>query len=106
MEILKICGMTPATLAQKLDVNTGQVYKWNKQGISKHNPHFKKLKEILPEVQPKEELLRKDGEKDGRYRCGRKRKKLELTDTELPSYEEKEFESTLFPKIYWNKKPH
>lgn len=105
MDIIKKNEISPLQLAQKLDISVTQVYTWNRKGISKHNPHFYKLKEILPEVQPKEELLKKNGEEDGRYRCGRKRKQLSLSETDLSESQETEFESTLFPKIHMNRKP-
>lgn len=102
-EIMKMRNITVKELASTLDVSTSQIYKWNREGISRHNPHFYKLKEILPEVQPKEPLLTKQGEEDQRYRAGRKRIKstLSITDSET---KEKEFESALFPKIHIDKK--
>ena len=98
-------GMTISQLAKVLDVSVSQIYNWNRNGISKHNPHFRKLKEILPEVQPKEERLTKYGEEDKRYNSGRKKKQLHLTDTNQPGYKEPERQS-IFPKIYINQKPH
>lgn len=93
-------------LANTLDVSTSQIYKWNREGISKYNPHFKKIKEIFPEIQPKQQLIKKNGEEDGRYRSGRKKQqRLTLNKEEIIEFsKEKEFKSTLFPKININKK--
>lgn len=106
MELMKIHGLTVADLAKALDISISQVYTWNRKGISKHNPHFKKLKQLIPEVQPKEELVTKDGKEDLRYKAGRKKKQLKLTETDLPSYQEKKRRSAIFPKIYMTTKPH
>lgn len=100
MTLLRRNGWTPADLAKKLDISVSQIYNWNRNGISRHNPHFRKLKQILPEIQPKEERITKKGEEDQRYKAGRKKKKLNLTDTDLSNYKEPERKSDLFPKIY------
>ena len=97
-------NITVRELANILDVSVSQIYKWNREGISKYNPHYKKLKEILPEIQPKIQKTKKNGEEDGRYRSGRKRNKLILENITTPQNTEKEFESVLFPKIHINKK--
>jgi len=105
LTIMKIHDITVNELATKLDVATSQIYRWNKKGISQHNPHFKQLKEILPEVKPKEKTLTKNGKEDSRYKAGRKKKKLILTETNIKESEKKEFKSKVFPKIYINKGP-
>ena len=97
-------NLTVRDLADILDVSVSQIYKWDREGISKYNPHYTKLKTILPEVQPKVQKTKKNGEEDGRYRSGRKRNKLVLKDSVTPQNTEKEFESALFPKIHINKK--
>jgi hypothetical protein len=104
LTLIKKRDTTPAEISKQLDISVAQIYQWNKKGISQHNPHFYKLKEIIPEIQPKETTLTHDGEEDKRYLAGRRKKKLILTETEEESYKEPEFNSTLFPKIHINKK--
>jgi hypothetical protein len=98
---MKKRNITTAELAKRLDVSVPQIYKWNRAGIDSENKHFHKLKEIIPEVQPKEPKITKRGEKDQRIKAGRPRKKtLTLTNSEMPDYREKEFKSAIFPKLY------
>ena len=99
LEHMRCRKISTAQLAKLLDVSVSQIYTWNRKGISKNNKHFRKLKELIPEVQPKEERITAKGEEDKRYKAGTKKKKLVLTDTDIPSYVEPEFESSLFPKI-------
>ena len=101
---MKKRGITTVDLAKQLKINTGQIYYWNKHGILATNPHFKALKEIIPEIQPREPTTKLNEQEDGRCRSGRKQKQLNLTETDLPNYKEPEFKSTLFPKIYWHNK--
>lgn len=103
LDIMKQTNLTVTDLAKKLQISTSQIHRWNRNGISKNNPHFYKLKEILPEIQPKEERITIKGEEDKRSKIKRKQKQLNLTETDIPSYQEPEFKSTTFPKIYMNK---
>ena len=98
--LMKMKNITKEELAKKLDISVTQIYKWNKHGISKNNRHFKKLQSILPEVKPREPTLRINQEEDQRYNSGRKRQASPiLTETNIKSPIEKEFVSSLFPKI-------
>lgn len=99
MELIKKQGLSTIDLAKKLDVSTAQIYQWNKNGISVKNKHYKKLKELIPELKPKETTLTKTGEEDQRFKAGRTKKTLNLSNANMNPHTEKEFESTLFPKI-------
>lgn len=102
LEIIKKHNMKPGDIAIQLGINTGQIYQWNKKGILKSNPHYKKLKEILPEVIPKDTSIRKsDGQDDLRFNNKRPNKKLTLTESEIPSYVEPKFVSTINNEIYF-----
>lgn len=96
--------MKPSDLAIILNVNTGQIYQWNKKGISANNRHFPAIKRMFPEIVPKEVTIKGDGSEDLRTFSGRNKKELHLTDTDLPSYVEPEFVSTLFPNIKFRKR--
>ena len=54
LEMLKVKGLKPVDVAMKLDCPTSNIYIWNKKGISQFNPHYDKLKELFPEIQPKD----------------------------------------------------
>ena len=103
MNLMKKRKITTIDLANKLNISTSQIYQWNKKGIPATNPHYKQLKELIPELQPRAETLKTNGQKDGRYKSGRKPKQLHLTETTLPDYKEPEFKSTVFPKIIYKK---
>lgn len=97
---MKIHGKTVIDLSKELDVSASQIYKWNREGISINCKHYLKLKEVIPQVIPKEITVTSEGKEDGRIRAGRKRKELNLTTiSQNDSNPEKEFASTLFPKI-------
>ncbi len=100
LKLMKQRQLTIADISNKLDISASQIYYWNKHGISKNNKHFYKLKELIPEIVPKEEKLTLNGEVDNRYKAGRQKKKLNLTETDLRASPEKEFKSSLFPKVY------
>lgn len=99
LDIIKEKGLKPSDIAKQLDISTSQIYQWNKKGISQNNPHYYKLKEIIPEIIPKEPKLRLDEKYDLRSGNSRPKKELILKDTDIPSYQEKEFKSKLHPKI-------
>ena len=104
LTLMKTKDITPAEISKQLDISVAQIYRWNKEGISQHNPHFYKLKEIIPEIQPKENRITRKGEEDRRAQIKRNKKQLTLTETNKETYKEPEFNSTLFPKIHINKK--
>lgn len=99
-------NLTVSDLAKKLDVSASQIYKWRKEGISVNNKYFYKLREILPEIVPKEVTLKKNGEEDQRFKSGRTQKQIDLTvlPEDNVSIEEKEFKSSLFPRIRFKTK--
>ena len=100
LDLMKIHGKTVTDLAKELDVSASQIYKWNREGISINCKHYLHLKQLIPQVIPKEITVTLAGKEDGRIRAGRKRK--ELNPTTIPKNNndpEKEFISTLFPKI-------
>ena len=99
MNLIKEQGLTIVQVAKELDVSTAQIYQWNKKGISIKNKHYKKLKTLIPKLKPKETTLTKTGEEDQRFKAGRNKKSLELLDADTTPNTEKDFESTLFPKI-------
>lgn len=103
LEIIQKHGTTITDIAKELDVSVTQIYYWNRKGISANNKHYFKLKQLLPEIIPKEVTVRKNEEEDQRFKSGRKKKELKLKDSDLPEYEEKEFRSSIFPTI--RKKP-
>lgn len=91
LDILNKYNIKPADLAKDLDVNTGQIYQWNKNGILKTNPHYPTLKKAFPELEGKESKRRLNGEEDKRSFNTTKKHTLELKDIDLPSYKEDEF---------------
>lgn len=99
IEILKDHNLTPVELAKSLGINTGQIYRWNKNGILKTNPHFRTLKKLFPELQPKDTRARLNGDEDLRSYNKRPNTPLVLDDVDMPSYVEQEFKSTLHPNI-------
>lgn len=54
LEMLKAKGLKPVDVAIRLDCPTSNIYIWNKYGISQFNPHYDALKEIFPELEPKD----------------------------------------------------
>lgn len=99
LEMIQKQGLSIAELAKELDVSVSQIYYWNKKGISANNKHYFKLKQLVPQVIPKEVTVKKNEEEDQRYKSGRKRKELKLKNSNLPGYQEKEFRSSVFPTI-------
>lgn len=99
LEIIRKNGLTITDIAKELDISVSQIYYWNKKGISANNKHYFKLKQLLPQVIPKEVTVKKNEEEDQRFKSGRKRKELKLKDSDLPRYQEKEFRSSIFPTI-------
>ncbi len=97
--VLKINNVKPSDLAKELDVSLTQIYKWDKEGISKDNPHWEEIHRKFPGIPPKEPKKTKKGLKDKRSKSGKKKKKLILTETDLPSYKEPEFKSKRYPNI-------
>ena len=102
LEIIKKHNMKPGDIAIELGINTGQIYQWNKKGILISNPHYKKLKKLLPELEGKDTSIRKsDGKDDLRTNNKRPHSKLTLTESSLPSYVEPKFVSTINNEIYF-----
>ena len=100
LDMMKEKKISTSDLAKELDISVSQIYKWNKEGISRNNKYFNKLQELLPGLQPKETPLRTNGTEDRRYNSGKKKKtSLYLKDTSIETPEEQAFQSTLFPKI-------
>jgi len=97
--VLKQNKMKPGDLAKELGVSLSQIYKWDKEGISEDNPHWNEIHKRFPGIPPKQPKLTKKKLKDGRGRAGRKKKKLTLQETNLPSYQEPQFKSKRFPNI-------
>ena len=104
LDMIRDQKLTVTEVAKRCNVAVSQIYTWNRQGISRHNPHFDTLQKLLPGVQPKEILLKQNGEEDGRYKSGRKKKKLKLSDTDTSFKHTEEITSTLFPTITIKKK--
>lgn len=81
LEIAKKHNLKAWQLANLCDVNITQIYKWNKNGISKDNPHWETLAYILPELE----------HTGSNKKCNRGRKKktptLYATDLEPPKSE-------------------
>ena len=98
LDLMKSQGLTIIDLAKDLDVSVSQIYKWNREGISINCKHYRNLKRLIPQVTPKEITLTKNGEEDGRVRSGRDKNKFTPVQ-ETNSYQEEDFQSTLFPKI-------
>ena len=103
LDLMKKHRISTIDLSKLLDVNVSQIYKWNREGISINCKHYLKLKQILPELEPKEVLLTKSGKEDGRYRAGRKRKNKIETDEQTMTTENPH-KSVLFPTIHLNNK--
>lgn len=104
MNLLEKHHITVTDIAKQCDVATSQIYYWNKHGISKHNPHFETLKQIIPELKAKEITIKQNGEEDRRYKSGRKQNELKLSNTDTLHKQTKVPTSTLFPKISIKKK--
>ena len=51
LELIKSKGIKVTDVSRRLDIPPSRIYEWNKKGISEDNPHFSKLKEIIPEIQ-------------------------------------------------------
>lgn len=91
-------------IAKHLDVSISQIYKWNRDGISVNCKHYLALKELLPELEPKEILLTKYGKEDQRFRAGRKKKEAISINQSNRKTEEPHYQSALFPTIHINNK--
>lgn len=93
LDILKKYNIKASELAKELNVNPGQIYQWNKNGILSSNKHAQILKQKFPELVLKEPKLTKTGKEDKRaYNSGRHKKtQLNLKETDIPSYIEPEY---------------
>ena len=68
LDLLKEKNLTPADLANVLDVPITRIYQWNKNGLSINSPYFDPLIEIIPEFEPNNDTskrcLRRGGKRD------------------------------------------
>ena len=101
---MKTSQISIVDLSKKLDVSASQIYKWNREGISLNCKHYLQLKEILPELEPKEILLTKQGKEDGRCKAGRKKLKAIPLNEITTQHTESQHKSALFPTIHINNK--
>lgn len=105
LRLLDEKGISYIDVAKKLDISTAQLYRWNKNGISNNSKYYEKLKEIVPELKPKEPTLKKDGSLDMRVNGARKKKtELHLTETDIKTPSEEKNRDSIFPKITFRKK--
>ena len=104
LDLMKQHRISMTDLSKQLDISVSQIYKWNREGISLNCKHYLAIKQILPELEPKEILLTKDGKEDGRYKAGRKKKTAIKINQDPGKKEEPQLKSTLFPTIHFNNK--
>lgn len=99
LEIIKEHNLKPGDVAKAMDISISQIYQWSKKGILKTNPHFITLKKMFPELQAKDTKAKNNGDEDQRSYNTRPKRSLDLKDTNLPSYIEPKFKSTIHPSI-------
>ena len=98
IEEIKKANRTISDVAKELGISTSQIYRWNREGIKINNPHWKKIKEMFPNIEACSGNITAAGTEDKRGRSNRL-KVLRTTETSIPSYTEPKFKSVLFPNI-------
>lgn len=100
LEMLKVKGLKPVDVAIMLDCPTSNIYIWNKYGISQFNPHYDNLKEIFPELTPK------DPEATGTKRQKRTIKQIKQNGPEIQRITQPRTVNTKseYPKVKFKKK--
>ena len=96
LEIARLHNLKAYQLANYLDVHISQIYKWNKEGIYEDNPHFQKLKEVLPELDSL----------GSNKKCnrGRKKKNMTLKESTLKEVQKEQKRKSDYPTIIIRKK--
>lgn len=97
VDIIKSKGFKVAEIARLIDVSPARIYEWNKRGISEDNPHFKDLKQIIPEVES-------SGKSKYAGWSRRKPKELVLYDTDFKIQKRPQRVHKDYPKIIFKKK--
>lgn len=100
LEMIQEKGLRAVDVARKLNCDTSQIYKWNKNGISQDNPYFDELKEMFPE------LKSKGPNKSGRKGVKRQIKQINEDGLEIPRITQpKEVKTNPeYPKVIFKKK--